>query len=85
MRDPAQGGVPLADRGGVVERHVRAGRVEPAERAVDVGAPRGRPALDDDEAVGGEDERRELAAELLGRAEHGAVEAGALGLGRAEG
>ena len=85
MRDASQGGVALADRGGVVDRHVRAGRIEPAERAVDVRAAGGRPALDDDEAVGGEDERGELAPQLLGGAEHGAVEAGPLGLGRAEG
>jgi len=83
-RDPAQRGIPLAHGGGVVDRHVRSRRVEPAERAVDVGTPGGRSALDDDQAVGGEDEGGELAAELLGGAEHGAVEAGALRLRRAE-
>ena len=74
QRDAAKGRVALPDRGGVVDREVRAGRVEPAERAVDVGPPGGRAPLDDDEPVGGEDERRELAAELLRRAERGAVE-----------
>ena len=36
-------------------------REKPAEHAVEVGAARGRPAFDDGEPVGGEDERRDLA------------------------
>ena len=51
---------------------------EPAERAVEVRAARGRRALDDAEAVGCEDERRRLAAQLLGRAQRRAVQLRAL-------
>src|SRR5262249_7563008 len=47
---------------------------QPAERAVEVRAPHGRRTLDEREAVGGEDERGELASQLFGGAEACAVQ-----------
>jgi hypothetical protein len=43
------------------------GRRPATERAIEIRAPRGRAAFDDDQAVRREDDRRDLAAELLGR------------------
>ena len=63
-------------------RERRPGPEEPAERAVEVRAARGRAALDDDEPVRREDERRNLRAQLLGRTERRAVELGPLRLAR---
>ena len=82
--DAPEGGVPLPDRGGVVQRDVGAGGVEPAERTVDVRPPRCGPTFHDDEPVGREDERRELAAQLLRRPQRRTVEARTFRLGRAE-
>src|SRR5207249_4438647 len=76
--DPAQGGVPLADRRAVLGWEPGAGWREPAERPVEVGAPGGRPALHHGQAIGREHERRELRAQLLGRAEVRAVQPRAL-------
>ena len=47
---------------------------QPSEHAVEVRPARGGPALDDHEPVGREDERRHLAAQLLGRAQLRAVQ-----------
>ena len=73
-RDAPQRRVPLPDRGRVLERQRRPARQQPAERAVEVRAARRGAALDDGEAVGREDERRDLGAELLGRAQRRAVQ-----------
>jgi len=51
------------------------GRRPAAERAVEVRAPRGRAAFDDDQAVWREDDRGDLAAELLGRPQLRSVQA----------
>ena len=56
LRAP-QSGVPLCERGEIVLRQRGPCGLQPPEHAVEVCAPRGRPALDDREAVGGEDER----------------------------
>ena len=58
----------------VLGRHAGPGGKESSERAVEVRPSRSRPSLDHDEAVGREDERRDLGAELLGRAERSAVQ-----------
>ena len=47
---------------------------QPSERAVEVRPARGGPALDHDEPVGREDERRHLGPQLLGRAQRRAVQ-----------
>ena len=74
----AQRRVPLRERRGVVLRQPGAGRLQAAERAVEVRAPRRRAALDDGEPVGREHERRELAAQRLRRGQARAVELGRL-------
>jgi hypothetical protein len=60
-------------------------REETAERAVEVRAACGRAAFHHHEPVGREDERRDLCAQLLGRAERGAVHARLLCISRAQG
>ena len=80
----AQRGVSLRERREVVLRHAGARGEEPAEHAVEVRAARGRPALDDGQPVGGEDERRDLAAQRLGGREPGAVQARLLRLALAK-
>ena len=65
--DAPERGVSLRERREVVLRHAGARRAEPAEHAVEVRAAGGRPALDDGQPVGREDERRDLASQRLGR------------------
>ena len=74
LRDPPQRGVPLPDRGAVLGREAGPARREPAEHAVEVRPARRGAALDDHQPVGREDERRHLAAQLLGRAQPRAVQ-----------
>ena len=81
----AQRRVPLRERGEIVLRHRRARREEARERPVEVRAARGGPALHDGEAVRGEDERRDLAAERLGGRQLRAVHACLLRLALAQG
>ena len=79
---PLESRVSLRERGRVVRRHRRAGREEAAQGPVEVRPAGGRAALDDREPVGREDERRGLAAELLGRAEPRTVHLRPLALDR---
>jgi hypothetical protein len=58
----------------VLGRHAGPGGKKPSECAVEVRPSRSRPSLDHDEAVGRENERRDLGAKLLGRAERSAVQ-----------
>ena len=78
--DPAQSRVPLRDGCAVLGRQPSASGYQPPERAVEVRAPRRGPALDDDEPVRREDERRDLRAQLLGRAQRRPVQPRALAL-----
>ena len=77
-RDPPQRCVPLPDRGRILERERRAARQQPAQRPVEVRAARGGTPFHDGEPVGREDERRDLAAELLGRPQRRTVQLRAL-------
>ena len=70
----AQRRVALRNGRAVLRRQRGASRRKPAENTVEVRAPRSRRALHDAEPVGREDERRRLRAELLGRAQRGAVQ-----------
>ena len=72
--DPPQRGVSLGHGGAVLRGERRPGRREAAERAIEVGAPDDRPALDHREPVGREDERRSLGSQLLRRSQRGSVE-----------
>ena len=67
--------VALAERCPVQRRQLAAAGEDPRQGAVEVGAPRRRAALHDREPVGREDERRELAPQLLGGADRRAVQA----------
>ena len=69
LRDPPQRGVSLPDCGAVLGRETGPARRQPAEHAVEVRPARGGAALDHHQPVGREDERRHLAAQLLGRAQ----------------
>ena len=75
LRHTPQRRVALADGRAVLRGEPRAGRRETTEHAVEVGPPRGRATLDDNQPVRREDECRHFAAQLLGRAEAGPVEA----------
>ncbi len=79
-----QGGVPLRNGSGVVDRQRRARRRETAERAVEVRAADCRPALHDCEPVRREHERRDLRTELLCGAQRAAVQLCALPLADAQ-
>ena len=57
-RDAPERGVPLRHGRAVLGRDAGPRRKQPPQRTVEVRAPRGRPALDHDEAVRREDERR---------------------------
>ena len=69
-----QRGVPLGERREILLGDVGPGREEPSESAVEVRTPRSRAALDDGQPVGREHERRDLAAQRLGRREARAVQ-----------
>ena len=77
-------GVSLSHGRRVLGRDVRPRRLKPHKHSVEVRASRRRPALDDRETVGREDERLDLAAKLLGRREPRAVQRPALRGGRRE-
>ena len=67
--------VSLTDRRTVLGREPRASTARAVPmHAVEVRPPSGRPALDDHQAVGREDERRHLTAQLLGCAQTCAVQ-----------
>src|SRR5207248_9405114 len=72
--DAPEGRVALPERGAVAHRQLRSSREEARKNPVEVGASRGRARLDDCEAVRREDERCDLSAELLRRAERRPVE-----------
>ena len=72
--DATQRCISLCDRAAVVRRQLRARRRRAAESTVEVRPSRGRCALDDAETVRGEDERRQLGAQLLGAAQRCSVD-----------
>ena len=80
----SQRGVPLRKRREVRLRNVGTCREEAAERTVEVRASCCRPALHDRQPVWGEDERRDLASQRLGRRQACAVQRRLLRLPLAE-
>ena len=78
--DPPEGRVALAERGRVRGRHVGTGRQDPGHHPVEVRAAQRRPALDDGQPVGGERQRVDAGAQLLGGAHGRAVPADPLRL-----
>ena len=61
-RDPPQSGVPLRHGRAVLGRHAGPGGKQAPQSTVEVRPPSGWAALDDDEAIGREHERRDLGA-----------------------
>ena len=74
----------MRHRRAVLGRHAGPGGKQAPQSTVEVRPPGGRPALDNDETVGREHERRDLRAKLFGRAQGCAVQSSLPRIARAE-